>query len=404
MAIIATTSVSMGGRVFAYDEFYSNNDILFYAPGATNSTPCVNNSVVISNLPDTVPEPYRSLFTKAALAYNTSPAFITTLFLTENGNAWKPFDSNWSTSKAGASGPFQFMPGTWDGYGVDGNNDGSIDINNMDDSAFAAANYVSKNGVTNSTVLGDINKPFAPGTLLITAAAYNWGGGNVKTKTTAETALNDTVVPQETQHYLSNIYWLISSGFTKSGYAAYGDPVPPSGASTTTGVTASTSPCNGAVAGNIVQTAINYAWPEYHQADYLEMKPSYKAAVSAAQIAGKYVGGGDNPGIDCGGFVTRVMQDSGVDPNYGGGSNVVSQYEYVKNSPDYQEIINPTETDLRPGDIAIKKDLGHTYLYVGTVANFDNKKIASASYLSWRSPMAGMERPADPDYYWFRHK
>ena len=50
-------------------------------------------------------------------------------------------------SWAGAMGHFQFIPTTLEQYGVDGNNDGKIDIiNNITDAMFSAGNYLNKLG------------------------------------------------------------------------------------------------------------------------------------------------------------------------------------------------------------------------------------------------------------------
>ena len=178
--------------------------------------------------------------------------------------------------------------------------------------------------------------------------------------------------------------------------------------STSDGVSADT--CTGSVSGDAVKTAINYAWPTYHAPPYTTKKPSYATAISAAIKAGKYVGGGQFPGVDCGGFVTRVMQDS-VDPEYNDTAQykgpVGDQYGYLKNSGKYTLFVPDSTADMRPGDIAIAKSMAHTYMYVGKVAGFETL-IASASYSTtgrgWRAPMAGHELPADPDYYWFRLK
>ncbi len=165
----------------------------------------------------------------------------------------------------------------------------------------------------------------------------------------------------------------------------------------------------GAVAGNVAKTAISYAWPEYHAPNYLRLKPAYASAISQAQAKGKYVGGGIHPGVDCGGFVTRVLQDSGVDPSYGGGGNTTSQLAYLASSSKYKELVNPSTSDLDTGRggfaIAIKTTGGgHTYLYIGKKDGFETQ-VASASYspsgTAWRSPMAGLEAPADSEYRWF---
>ncbi|MGI8702656.1 MAG: lytic transglycosylase domain-containing protein, partial [Nocardioidaceae bacterium] len=45
-----------------------------------------------------------------------------------------------------AVGPMQFIPGTWAGYGADGNGDGVRDPNNIKDAALAAAGYLCAGG------------------------------------------------------------------------------------------------------------------------------------------------------------------------------------------------------------------------------------------------------------------
>jgi|GEM_PF-3006374 len=167
-----------------------------------------------------------------------------------------------------------------------------------------------------------------------------------------------------------------------------------------------TADCSaGAVGGDAVATALTYAWPEYHAPNYFELKPEYKKAIELAMSKGKYVGGGQYPGVDCGGFITRVMQDSGADPQYGGGGNTISQQQHMKTSGKYQEFKPDSSADLKPGDIAINS--GHTFMFVGEQDGFETQ-VASASYsrtgVSWRSPMAGKENPMNPSYTWYRLK
>lgn len=162
---------------------------------------------------------------------------------------------------------------------------------------------------------------------------------------------------------------------------------------------------DGIAVGDIVQMAIKYAWPDYYEAPYLIMKPSYKTAIDAALKRGEYVGGGQYPGIDCGGFVTRVMRDSGADPDYNKyQSNTDEQIRYLNDNPQkYQKLTNVTGIqDLQPGDIAINTT--HTYLYVGDVPGFNgNSASASISFTGtgWRTPMASN---ADnfTGYSWYR--
>jgi len=51
-----------------------------------------------------------------------------------------------STSSAGARGPMQFMPATWNSYGVDATGDGLADINNVRDAIYSAAAFLCANG------------------------------------------------------------------------------------------------------------------------------------------------------------------------------------------------------------------------------------------------------------------
>ncbi|MDW5598033.1 lytic murein transglycosylase [Conexibacter stalactiti] len=56
------------------------------------------------------------------------------------------YGRNLSVSSAGALGWMQFMPGTWEAYGVDANGDGVRDPYNPVDAIFAAANYLKASG------------------------------------------------------------------------------------------------------------------------------------------------------------------------------------------------------------------------------------------------------------------
>ncbi|HWZ65185.1 MAG TPA: phage tail tip lysozyme [Patescibacteria group bacterium] len=147
-----------------------------------------------------------------------------------------------------------------------------------------------------------------------------------------------------------------------------------------------------------VNLAMSYAWPDYKVR--IDFTPPYAASVRAAQKAHKYVGGIAYPGVDCGGFTTRVMQDSGFDPGYGGGGNTASQIAWMQGHPNmYQSLGLVTDpTLLRPGDIAIRHDADpngthHTFMWVGNAKDLGNHpnfhgNIASAS-LDTRAPVAG---------------
>ncbi len=164
--------------------------------------------------------------------------------------------------------------------------------------------------------------------------------------------------------------------------------------------------------GTFTSLVKSYAWPEYHKAPFTDRMPGYAEAVSRSIAEKRYVGGSINgvPGIDCGGFVTILVQNSGLEPNYndtkGGTDNQevwVKKHNWIMLNSDYN---TPVDTSLlRPGDVALS--LGHTFIYVGEIPGF-NSVIASASYgqSTARAPMAGREdllRSSRSIVRWFRN-
>ncbi len=82
------------------------------------------------------------LATKAAATYGIPAQLLIAVWKIESG--MRAFTQ--VQSSVGAAGPFQFMPGTWRGYGVDGNGDGTKDIRDARDAAYAAAKLLAANG------------------------------------------------------------------------------------------------------------------------------------------------------------------------------------------------------------------------------------------------------------------
>lgn len=176
-------------------------------------------------------------------------------------------------------------------------------------------------------------------------------------------------------------------------------------------------------------TIVAYAWPDYRNprcgrecAEFATTKkPEYAAAIDTAKASGGYVG---YNGVDCGGFVTRAMIDSGLDPGYNPKKgNTASQIIYLREQaakPDglYTQV---TADNLQFGDIAIRSGVengrrfGHTYIYTGKFlytspsgadsqwSNVSASASGSGDRFSGedRAPMAsGADTPSK--YEWYR--
>jgi peptidoglycan DL-endopeptidase CwlO len=139
----------------------------------------------LANL-DEIPAVLRAAFESAGREHEVSPAFIAAIFWKENGKNWRT--ENYPTSPAGANGPFQFLEKTWEGwtcpgndngvyetdpskicagYGQDGDGDGIADVQNLLDSAYAAADLLGSNGAapytTNLDTLRDVASRYNSG-------------------------------------------------------------------------------------------------------------------------------------------------------------------------------------------------------------------------------------------------
>lgn len=286
---------------------------------------------------------------------------------------------------------------------------------NMEQSAEIAAKHliaVSQSGVVKKPI--NVSSPDAEA-IKDTLYSYN-GRAGAYAQQAADLGFNSDTQPYEGSPYVMNNYDQVHENMK----IITRDNGPLDGVDTRDGAFTiysllgggtGSADCSGAVAGNAVQTAVNYAWPDYHEPAYCQEKASYKQAIEAASGRGEYVGGtctinGTWLGVDCGAFVTRVMRDSGADPNYNANNgNTVAQQAYMDAHPEkYQKLSNINGTaELQPGDIAIN-DV-HTYMYVGSQPGF-NGNSASASFsdtgLSWRAPMASNAYGFGGEFTWYR--
>lgn len=158
--------------------------------------------------------------------------------------------------------------------------------------------------------------------------------------------------------------------------------------------------------GSFTEYVKRYAWPETRTRT--DKKPEYAEAIEKAKSESRYVGadcfGG---GVDCGGFVTTLLYDSGFDPNYNYGAKngqagpTSTQRAWAE--ANWQTLGNGSSintADLQPGDVAHSP--GHTFVYVGKIDGFDSL-IASASMCEY-APKAGLESITSPSVTWFRKK
>lgn len=156
--------------------------------------------------------------------------------------------------------------------------------------------------------------------------------------------------------------------------------------------------------GDLSKYVKMYAWPSYSKPN-INRKPEYAQAISTAKSEGRYVGdychGG---GVDCGGFTTTLIYDSGYDKEFNskakGGSTIAQESWMKRNWQALGKGSTINVADLKPGDVAVNPK--HTFIYVGEIDGF-NSKIASASQCV-RAPMAGKESLTSADINWYRKK
>jgi membrane-bound lytic murein transglycosylase B len=118
------------------------------APGSTS--PLTIPSLPTSSCASTgVPPVLIPIYQQAADKYGLGPqgpAVLAGINAVETG-----FGTNMGPSSAGALGWMQFMPSSWEEYGLDANGDGVADPYNPEDAIFAAASYLSIAGMPADT-------------------------------------------------------------------------------------------------------------------------------------------------------------------------------------------------------------------------------------------------------------
>jgi Transglycosylase SLT domain len=112
------------------------------------SSPATGSGASAQALAEIPPE-YLGFYQQAAQRYGLDWAILAGIGKVECDHGRNPDPSctkEGAVNSAGAGGPMQFLKGTWQQYGVDGNGDGKLDRWNPADAIFGAANYLRASG------------------------------------------------------------------------------------------------------------------------------------------------------------------------------------------------------------------------------------------------------------------
>jgi hypothetical protein len=375
--IIAVTSISINGKAFAYNEFYSSNDILFYDENACSTSSPPSNITTSSS--------GYSRLKEAVKTYGQSAM-----------NMQREYGSPWEIVLA----QMQKESGTGTaGIAVSGATNNWLGITGEGD----AGSWTSSTG-----------RKWAKYTT-VEASVKDWAGPRVLRNGYYDTAFSsldpsnynlDTFLTEMLSHYapnsdgnnessykkdvLSFINGPIASvraemGWPSSAELARTENIPIGGKNpigTITSTTTTSAPDNGcgdsgsgsAHNGDINKTAIVLAWPDRTHSKN-DPKPEYKTALAAVGL-NKYGDPWVNIGASCDAYVTTVMRYSGVDTDFKC-CGTTNQLSYLRGSSKYKEIPNLGNTsNLQPGDIFILE--GHIMMYIKL--DDGTEKIAAASY------------------------
>lgn len=426
--------------VFAFDEiFYSSNDILYYDPDSG----CVSSSggyTTRMDLPTLVgndnAEKIWNFFIEEGLSKKQAAGVMGNIAQESN------FDPTAIEDNGVGFGIVQWSYERRNGYDKDNQNTGEPPIGGIEKAAEDHGVSVTDLGFQLAYLVQESQGREVDS--FVTSREYyrsNFGeiGDNewetLKQQETTEDAMLFFHASFEKSNDSYEEIMERRGKFAENAYVAFKDMVP-------TGLPASNTPthnsndCAPFSGGDIQSLVMEYAWPEHHEAPHLEMRPAYEAAVKDGQEKGYNVGGGIHPGIDCAGFVNLLIVNSGFDPSYnfnGKGNDsagrtgeaqhrkwMFDNWEYLGEGGTGGQALSTA--DLLPGDVAVSTEevsfrLQHIFIYVGQIDGFSSQ-FASASYLSWRTPMAAgsgqigasgnpvgdYENVTSADYIWFRKK
>jgi len=156
------------------------------AAGTVPAPPTPTEAFAIPSIPSSscassgVPPILIPVYNRAADAYGLGPQGAAVL-ASINGIE-SAFGSNMGPSTAGAIGWMQFLPSTWETYGVDASGDGVADPYNPEDAIFAAARYLQAAGMpadTYNAIFAYNHADWYVAEVLANASCYGSLGGGV---------------------------------------------------------------------------------------------------------------------------------------------------------------------------------------------------------------------------------
>ncbi len=278
-------------------------------------------------LPESVPEPWRTLINDAAEKHPDSDRRIVAATLWAENRGWPEYkEGSSTTSGVGAVGFWQFMPQSWAAMGEDGDGDGVKDPKNPKDAVHGAFNHspdsAGKPIIYEGT--GDLEGDYetkkfyrndeAKKSLLTYMANYNGNDGS---------AIEGSTLPnfQRAQNgdYVRMGYWLMASNFEKGWMpeadelvdaSAQGPGAKGGSASTLTSSNTSGKNCakksDSAFGEGIVAAAKEMAtWGEKYNSCYV-YGSGHGSREDLEKRIDNHFSGSENA-VDCSAFVTAVI-------------------------------------------------------------------------------------------------